>query len=329
MSRRRLVLAGVLAVATLALVVWMLGLGDYPLGPGEVLQALFGDSGFASTVVRQWRAPRIAGAVVLGAALAVSGAVFQSLTRNPLGSPDIIGFSTGAYTGVLVVMTVLPGLGLAQGTASTTVGAFIGGLLTAAAVYLLAYRNGVQGYRLIIVGIAMTAMLHAVNLFLLLRAQQEVAMAASIWGAGTLSLLDWPHLLPALVVIALGVPAVVALVPSLRQLELGDEAASAHGVRVEPTRLALMVVAVALVAAVTAVAGPIAFVALAAPQIAHRVLGGAGVPVAGSAIVGAFLLLSADAVAQHVVGDVPVGIVTVVGGGVYLLGLLVSRVSDR
>ncbi|GAA1391143.1 FecCD family ABC transporter permease [Luteococcus peritonei] len=322
--RRDGLLRGLLLLALTALLaVWAMGLGDYPLSPGQVLSALVREDGFASTVVREWRAPRVLAALLLGGALAVSGAVFQSLTRNPLGSPDVIGFSTGAYSGVLLATTVLGG-----SFASTQAGALLGGLATAAVVYLFSLRQGgVQGYRLVVVGIGVTAMLHALNLFLLMRVQAEVAMAASIWGAGTLSLVGWPELLPAIGCLLLLTPAVALLAAPLRQLELGDDAASAHGVPVERTRIALMVVAVALVAVATAAAGPIAFVALAAPQIAHRLLGGAGVPLVGSALCGALLLLASDVAAQHLLGsDVPVGIVTVVGGGAYLLALLVAQV---
>lgn len=96
------------SVGAVLLGVIALGLGDLPLSPSEVVQALFAtDGSFASTVVRDWRLPRVLGALVFGAALAVSGAVFQSLTRNPLGSPDVIGFATGAYTGALIALTVV------------------------------------------------------------------------------------------------------------------------------------------------------------------------------------------------------------------------------
>lgn len=324
-ARRGLLCGIVLALLGLVLGIWALGLGDYPLTPGETWRALTSDQGFATTIVREWRAPRVLAALALGAALAVAGAVFQSLTRNPLGSPDIIGFSTGAYTGVLLATTVVSGA-----YASTATGALLGGLTTAAVVYLLAYRNGVQGFRLIVVGIAVTAMLHALNLYLLLRVQAEVAMAASIWDAGSLSLVGWSQLLPALVLLAVLTPVVALLVPGLRQLELGDDAAIAHGIRAERTRLALMAVAVALVSVATAAAGPIAFVALAAPQLAHRVIGGSGIPVLGSALVGGVLLLGADMIAAHLVGhDVPVGVVTVVLGGTYLLGLLIAQARRR
>lgn len=322
--RSRLAVAG-LAVAALLLALVALGLGDYPLSVPEVVRALGGDQGFASTIVTQWRLPRVLVALAFGAALAVSGALFQSLTRNPLGSPDVIGFATGSYTGVLVVTTVL-----GTGTLGVSAGALVAGLLTALVVYLLAYRDGVQGFRLILVGIGVTGMLHGLNVWLLLRAKTEVALAASIWGAGSISLVGWTQALPAFVVLAVLTPLVRAVRGPLRQLELGDDAAGSHGLRVETARLAVVVLGVALIATVTATAGPIAFVALAAPQIARRVAGSAGLPLVASALTGALVLLAADVLAQHVLPTaLPVGVVTVVLGGGYLLALIVQEARRR
>lgn len=314
-----------LTVVALLLAVVALGLGDYPLSVPEVVRALVTDQGFASTIVVQWRLPRVLVALVFGAALGVSGALFQSLTRNPLGSPDVIGFSTGSYTGVLLVTTVI-----GTGTLGVSAGALIAGLATALVVYLLAYRDGVQGFRLIVVGIGVTGMLHGVNVWLLLRAKTEVAMAASIWGAGSISLTGWSQALPAFAVLAMLTPLIWAVRGPLRQLELGDDAAGAHGLRVETTRLAVVVLGVALIATVTASAGPIAFVALSAPQIARRLTRSAGLPLLASALTGGVLLLGADLIAQHVLPTaVPVGVVTVVLGGIYLLTLIVREARRR
>lgn len=324
-TSRPVVVGAALAAATAALVVLALGMGDYPLSPAEVLSALVGplvsDSpDFSSTVVLEWRLPRITAAVVFGAALAVAGALFQTLTRNPLGSPDIIGFSTGAYTGVILATVVFGGAFV-----GTTGGAILGGLGTALLVYLLAYRKGVQGYRLIIVGIGVTAALHAVNSWILIRAETEVAMSAAIWGAGSLSLTSWSDVLPAVGVVLAALPLILASVRPMRQLELGDDVASSHGVKVEPTRLMILGVGVLLTALVTATAGPIAFVALAAPQIARRLARSTGIPLTHSALTGAFLLLGADMVAQQALAQpIPVGMVTVILGGAYLCFLLVS-----
>ncbi len=319
-----IVLTG-LVLLTLVLTVVALALGDYRLTPAEVFSALFATDGdFASVVVREWRLPRVLAALVFGSCLAISGAIFQSLTRNPLGSPDVIGFSAGSYTGALIALTLL-----GSGTVSASAGALVGGLGTAVIVYALAYTGGMQGFRLIIVGIAVTAVMHALNLLLLLRAQEEVAMSASIWGAGSISLMTWGTLIPAVVALLLCTPGLL-LVPRLRQLELGDDAAAAHGVHVESARIGLLLFAVALVAIATAATGPIAFVALAAPQIARRITKSAGIPIAASGFTGAFLLLGADLLGQHVISvDLPVGVITVVLGGVDLLTLLVHEARRR
>ncbi|KAA9394856.1 iron-enterobactin ABC transporter permease [Kocuria coralli] len=323
--RRSFIVGLVVTALTLLLALVALGSGDYPLSIPEVLTAAFTDQGFASKIVLEWRLPRVLAAVAFGAALAASGALFQTLTRNPLGSPDVIGFSTGAYTGAIVSITLVGSTFLSE-----SVGVLLGGLITALVVYLLAWRGGVQGFRLIIVGIAVTAALSAVNTYLLLLAQTEVAMAASIWGAGSLSLVGWSDLAPALpALIVLGVLTAL-VVPPLRQLELGDDAAHAHGVRTEPTRLAVLAVGVALIAITTAISGPIAFIALAAPQIARRITHSPGTPVGAAATVGALLLLAADTAAQHLIpGSVPVGVVTVVIGGVYLVAVLVQEARKQ
>ncbi|MGO1173335.1 MAG: iron chelate uptake ABC transporter family permease subunit, partial [Actinomycetaceae bacterium] len=201
--RRPLAVGLALAAGCLVLAVLALGLGDLPLTPAEVLRAFVDRADFASTVVLEWRLPRVTAALVLGAALAVAGALFQTLTRNPLGSPDIIGFSTGAYTGVILATIVV-----SDGVVGASGGAILGGLATAVVVYVLAYRGGVQGFRLIIVGVGVTAALHAVNSWILLRTQPEVAMSAAIWGAGSLGLTSWSDVVPA-------VGVVVAVLPLL------------------------------------------------------------------------------------------------------------------
>lgn len=297
-------------------------LGDLPLRPDQVLAALVGtDDGFAATVVREWRLPRTTAAALFGLALGVSGAVLQSLTSNPLASPDVVGISSGSYTGGLVVIILFGG-----GFTATAMGALAGGLITATAVYLLAYRRGIQGFRLIIVGIGVGAMLSAVSTYLLLRARMEVAMTATVWGAGSLTPVGWPQLFPAVVVIVAALVALVVLSRPLHQLELGDDASRALGVPVERVRLGLLVCAVALTAVVTAAAGPIAFVALAAPQIARRLTASAGIPLTAAGLLGAVLLTVSDIVAQHALPVAfPVGVITVVVGGCYLVWLLVRE----
>lgn len=312
----------------LAVVVLLLSLasGEAPIPLPRVMRALFGGGTAAEhMVVVDWRLPRALLAVLLGAALAVSGAIFQSLTRNPLGSPDVIGFSAGSYTGALVVIVIIGG-----GYYQIAAGSLAGGLTTAVLVYLLAYRRGVQGFRLIIVGIGVTAMLGAVNTWLVLTANLNEAMQAATWGAGSLNGLGHDQLRPVLTVTAVLLPVTIAFGPVMRQLELGDDAAAATGVRGGTARLALVVVGVTSTALATAAAGPIAFVSLVAPQIARRITGTSGVALIPSAALGALLLGAADLAAQRLFApsQLPVGVMTVSIGGCYFVWLLL-RESNR
>lgn len=309
-----------LLLVTAAIAVVAVGTGDYYVPPDQVLAAVFGDAPrITEIIVMEWRFPRVVLAFLFGAALGVSGAIFQSLTRNPLGSPDIIGFATGSYTGALVVILTLGG-----GYYRTGAGALVGGLATAAAVYLLAYKRGVQGFRLIIVGIGVSAMLASINTWLVVQADLTSAIAAAVWGAGSLNGLGWAQVWPALVVSAVIAVCLAVLSRRLPMLEMGDDAARALGVRAEPTRLMLVFLGVASIALVTAAAGPISFVALAAPQLARRLTGTSGVAMVPAACMGALLLVVSDVVAQRMFAptQLPVGVVTVCVGGAYFVWLL-------
>lgn len=320
----RTVVVCVALVATALLVaVLALGSGDAPIPPDRVLRAIFaGDQRFDRLVVWEWRFPRVLLALVLGAALGVSGAILQSVTRNPLGSPDIVGFGTGAYTGALIVMLVLGG-----GEFQTAAGALVGGLAAAVAIQLLALRHNVSGFRLILVGIGVSAMLASVNAWLILRADLLSAMGAAAWGMGSLSGLTWAQVMPAMVLLTVLSLAVIPLAARLRMLELGDDLASAVGIPVRRTRLQLIFLSVALTAVATAVTGPIAFIALAAPQLARRLARTPSTALVPAAAMGAVLLITSDWLAQRLFAPttLPVGVVTVSIGGLYLAYVLVAE----
>lgn len=320
---RALVIVAILATLAVAVSVWATTVGDTPTGLGDVWTALTGGHDEQMRrVILEWRMPRVVAALVAGAALGVSGAIFQSLTRNPLGSPDIIGFNTGAYTGALIGILVIGG-----SYAVTATGALVGGILTAVAVYALAYSRGVQGYRLIVVGIGVSAMLSALNGYLIVTARLEEALTAATWGAGSLADVTWGEVVPMVALIVVLLPAGLVLARSLRLLEMGDDAAVALGVRAEPVRRLMVLVGIGLIASVTAVAGPIAFVALSAPQLARRVTRTAGVTLPAAAAMGAVLLAVSDVLAATVIPDhpLPVGVVTVCIGGAYLIWLLLTQ----
>ncbi|MEU5034458.1 iron chelate uptake ABC transporter family permease subunit [Streptomyces rubiginosohelvolus] len=323
---RSVVVCTALALTVAALAVLALMTGSYALTPGQVLSALTGqETGFVREIVVEWRLPRVAAALVFGAALGVSGVVFQSLLRNPLADPGIIGFSQGSYTGALVVILVV------NGTYTQLVGgALLGGMATAVGVYVLAYRQGVQGFRLIVVGIGVSAMLGSLNTWLILKADLDQAMSAAAWGAGSLNGVSWDRVVIGGICIAVLLLLAGMLSRPLRQMQLGDGVAASQGVRVSPARLGLILVGVALTATVTAASGPIAFISLVAPQIGRRLARTAGITLAPAAFVGALLCLASDQLAQHVAPTpLPVGIVTVVLGGGYLGYLLFTEARRR
>jgi iron complex transport system permease protein len=314
--------AGAFVVAMLAV-----GIGKYPVAPADVLGVLIGtNTSFDRVVVLEWRMPRILMALLVGAALGVSGAIFQAVTRNALGSPDIIGVTSGAYTGALVVIA-----GIGGGYYAVAAGALVGGLVTAVVVYVLSYRKGLAGFRLIVVGIAVSAVVNSVNQWIVIKIDFHTAVTASVWQQGTLSGQSWTQVLPMTVCLAVMAVVLVVMGPQLPVLQMGDDAAGALGVRPDRARLAYLVVGVGLVAVACAAAGPISFVALAAPQIVRRLTASPGVGLVPSAVMGAVLLLIGDVIAQQLFSgsELPVGAVTVSLGGAYLVYLLFSQARIR
>lgn len=317
------------ATAAVAVVTGIVSIrfGDPPVGVGTTLAVLAGRADAADAfILVELALPRLVTALLTGAALGISGAIFQSLTRNPLGSPDILGFNTGAATGAIVAILHLPWWRNGTGPLAVTAG-----LVTALGVYLLAWKRGMRGYRLVLVGIAVTAALQAVNTYLLARAGLYGAQSAHIWLYGSLNARSWEHagLIAATLAVLLG--AIGGLAGRLALLEMGDETARALGVPVERTRLALVALGTALAATAATVAGPIAFVALAAPQLARRLTLSHGPNLLPAGCVGALLLVAADFLAQRAVpgSNLPVGLATGVLGGLYLAWLLAHESRAR
>ncbi|WP_217555642.1 iron chelate uptake ABC transporter family permease subunit [Streptomyces sp. GbtcB6] len=320
---RALVVVGALLLATAAASVVLIGTGDFPISFGDVLQTLAGNGTAGQDfIVNELRLPRVLVGLLVGASLGLGGALFQSISRNPLGSPDVLGLSQGATSGALVVIVLLSGT-----AAQVTVGALIGGLVTGLAIYLLAWKQGVHGYRLVLVGIGVSAVVTAVNGYLLTKADLVDATRAVVWMTGSLDGRDWSQVWPLLALCAVLVPLVLAHARGLRMMEMGDDVSNALGVRVERVRMLLMVAAVLLTAAATAAAGPVSFVALTAPQLARRLTRSPGPNLVASFCMGAALLVTADWASQRAFGadQLPVGVVTGVLGGVYLLWLLVTE----
>lgn len=317
---RAVVVTTVVLGLTFAVFAWSLAVGDFPIGIGDVLATLGGGGDDRSAfVVRTLRLPRGLTAVLVGASFGLSGAVFQRIARNPLASPDIIGVNAGAAAAAVFVIVVLHG-----SSAQVSLGALFGATLTAIAIYLLAYRQGVSGYRLVLVGIGVTAVLGSVTSYLLTRAELYDVQRASVWLTGSLNGRSWDHVGPVGLALAVLLPVTIALTRQLRALELGDDTATGLGAHVERSRAALLLSATALAAVATASAGPVAFVALAAPQIARRLVGGRSLGLLPAAACGALLLVASDLLGRRILAptELPVGIITAILGAPYLLFLL-------
>lgn len=326
--RPRTVLVLVLAALVLfAGLVVNIGRGDFPISIPDVVAVLFGGGDRGQRfIVLDLRLPQSLTGALVGAALGVSGAITQAVARNPLASPDIIGITMGASATAVFVIVLGGGFGVLGSTlvaVGLPIAALIGGLVTAAVIYGLAWRRGIQGYRLVLVGIGINAMLLAVVEWMLVVAEIYEAARATVWLTGSLNARGWEHVVPVALALVVLVPAALVLAHALGALQFGDDTARGLGMRVDRSRSALLVVAVGLAAIATASAGPIAFVALVAPQIAQRLVGAARPPIAASLLVGAALTVLADVIARTMLPvALPVGIVTAVLGAPYLLFLL-------
>jgi len=317
--RRALVTAAlVVLVVALALVALMVGEKLVPLG--DVVRVALGQTVPGATfTVGELRLPRTATAVLAGFAFGAGGVTFQTMLRNPLASPDIIGISSGASVAAVFGILVL---GVSGPTLSAM--AVVLGLATALLIYVLAYRDGLLGARLVLVGIGVGAFLHAMVPWMLLRASAWDLPAAIRWLTGSLNEASWEQLRPLAIAVVLVGPLMVLASRPLAVLQLGDDAATGLGVRVERTRLLLLVGAVVLISFATATTGPIAFLAFLAGPIAARLVGPGATLVLPAGLVGAALTLAADLIGQHAFDTrFPVGVVTGAIGAPYLVYLLI------
>jgi iron complex transport system permease protein len=301
-----------------------LSLGSFPVPLGDVVTTLFGQGAPEHEfIVTELRLPRAVTAVLVGASFGISGAIFQTMVRNPLASPDIIGITSGASAAAVVAIVATN-----AGATAISGSALAGGVLTAVAIYALAWRKGVSGYRLVLVGIGIAAMLTSVVSYLLTQAELHTAAEALTWLTGSLNAKTWDSIGPLLVVLPVLIVLGLLCGRGLRSLQVDDDTAKSLGVHVERNRLGLMLLAVALAAVATSAAGPVQFVAFVSAPIARRLVGGSALALLPSALVGCVVVLAADLIGQHTLDvQLPVGIVTGIVGAPYLIWLL--TVSNR
>lgn len=307
----------VLLVVTFALTL-MVGRSFYT--PVEVIRVVLGETvPGASFTVGELRLPRATMAILAGFAFGIAGTTFQTLLRNPLASPDIIGISSGASLAAVYGIIVL-----SLNETAVSFLALAGALVTAAVIYLLSHRGGFAGARLILIGIGVAAMLDSAITYVLSRAAAWDLQTAMQWLTGSLNGATWQAVLPLAIATAVLVPLLLTQGRGLGMLRLGDDSAASLGVEVTRTRVLLIISAVALLAFATAATGPIAFVAFMAGPIAARVVGSGGSLLLPAGFVGALLVLLADLIGQFAFENrYPVGVITGVLGAPYLVFLLI------
>lgn len=320
--RGPVVLAGVLLVATAVVAGLSLTLGELGIAPAELMPTILGTGSPRDAIVFEaFRGPRLVVALFVGAAYGVSGTLFQTVTRNPLGSPDVIGLTSGAAAGAAAF-----GL-LWTGILPMPVGALLGACAAMGLVWVGTGRGFSSPARMLLVGIGVSAVSLAFVQYVITRAGREQATVLAAYLNGSLASRAWSDAVVIGVSVFALLPCALALTLRLQLMEMGDAQADALGARSGTTRLLAILVAIVLATAAVTAAGPIAFVALTAPQIARRLARTPGPHIMLSALMGAFLLTLADLLTQQSPLDVklPVGIVTAAIGGIYLGYLLITE----
>ena len=316
------VLAILIGVASVALVV-NVSRGEYPVPLWAVVKTIFGlptTSDYAF-VVNTLRLPRALIALLVGMGLATAGTILQGLTRNPLAAPGIIGINSGASLVAVAFIVLWPGLPVGW----LPLAAFVGALLAAIAIYLLAWNQGSSPVRLILVGVGLTALTGACTTLMITFGNIYDVSQALVWLTGSVYGRSWANFWPLLPWMLLFLPLALILARDLDTLNLGDGLAQGLGNRVEWTRSLLLLCTAALSGSAVATAGTIGFVGLMAPHLARQLVGPshAGlIPVA--ALTGACIVELADLVGRLLFApiELPCGIVTAVIGAPYFLWLL-------
>ncbi|MEU9332292.1 iron ABC transporter permease [Streptomyces sp. NPDC048290] len=323
--RRSATVAVALALLLLAVMTASASLGQTVVTPLTVWETLRGRDPAHHLVVGELRVPRIVLGALVGAALGTAGALIQSVTRNPLASPDVIGVGHGAAAATVLALAT----GTVASPGALPVVSVAGGLAAAALVYVLAWRHGMQPSRFVLTGVGVGVALSAVVQLYLTDSELEAAEQVKLWLTGSLNGRGWEQAGPLAVVLLAAVPALVWAGRAMRPLGLDPETAGALGVRVDRTRLGLTLIGVVLAATATGAAGPIGFVALTAPQLARRLTRTPQLPLLGSALTGAVVLVAADLAARTALPplEIPVGALTALVGGPYLLWLLGRRTT--
>ncbi|CEQ12150.1 MAG: iron ABC transporter permease [Paeniclostridium sp.] len=314
---------GISLILLIVLLVLLTTVGSVNLSFGEIISALINDDNkMVTTIVYKMRLPRNILAVLVGANLAVSGILLQSVMKNPLADPGITGVSTGASVAAIIILLVAP-----QFTSILPIAAFIGGAIACMLVFLMAYKNGLKPGRIVLAGVAINTILGGVISYLSTMYSDRI-QSAMLWLNGSLATKTWADVEMLFVYSIVGLIVSLLLIRSANVLQLGDDAATNLGFNVNLTRLLISIVAVFLAATSTAVVGVISFVGLIVPHISRMLMGSDHkFTIPFSIILGSMVLLVADTLGRTIGGavEIPVGVIMSIVGGPFFLYLLRKR----
>ncbi len=325
--RPRVVAVGVMTtVVALVLFSLSVGTGDYPLSPLDVGRILLGGgTRVENVVVFDVALPRALISVLVGIGFGASGALTQTIARNPLATPDVLGITAGAGTAAVAAIAFGSSWGSWFADIGIPAAALVGGALAAALMYLLAWRGGIDAFRLVLIGVALTWVFQALTGYALTRAAINDVGRAQRWLVGSVSDASWSSVVPVAITLAVAAVVLGFVNRAMSTLSLGRDMAQGLGVRADPVSALGLVVAVAMAAICVSAAGPIAFVALLAPQIALRIARVATPPPLVSGLIGAVLVVGGDLLCRHWLPDgIPVGVVTAGVGGPFLIYLMIA-----
>ncbi|MCT2535497.1 iron ABC transporter permease [Aquibacillus koreensis] len=328
-TRRTLLVAIILMMGMLGTLLINLNLGVVAISPIEVMKTLIGQgTENNSMVLFHFRLPRIVIALLIGAAMAISGAILQSITHNELADPGIIGINAGAGFAVVLYIYLFQGAG-----ASTTsvfllpLTALAGSMLAAILIYAISWKNGITPIRLILVGIGINSAFAALIIMFQLKMDPNDFTRATVWLSGNIAGTDWTYVLALLPWVLLLIPLAIYQSNMLNTLHLGDDIAKGLGTNVERHRLFLLFIAVALAGSSVAVGGGIAFIGLITPHLSKKLVGtnhASFLPI--TALMGAFILLLSDTIGRNILSpsEIPVGLIVSLVGGSYFIYLLMK-----
>ncbi|MHA6260952.1 FecCD family ABC transporter permease [Sporosarcina sp. CAU 1771] len=318
--RRFILVTSLLAIIAFALCCTMLMLGNTIYPVQDVIRALLGEQvKGASFAVQTIRFPRMVAGVFAGFAFGVAGTVFQTMLRNPLANPNVIGITAGSSAAAVFCIIILQASNLVVSIASV-----VGGLATVIVIFLLSKGTSFSIGRLILVGIGIQAILNAVISYLLLIGQKQDIPTAMRWLSGSLNGAKMENLFPLILTVFIFAPVIIFLGKRLDMLELGEQAATSLGIDTDKTRLVLIISSVLIIALATSTTGPIAFVAFLSGPIAKRLIGAGFSNIIPAGLVGIVLVLGSDLIGQFsFVARYPAGVITGILGAPYLIYLLI------